>query len=384
MPTTWTFNSWSDGGTRSHDITPTTNTTLTATYTQTPNTQGLTLDTWTNRGGSLLTDIPTGTPPTNTTTLNAATTPLNRGNDYGQRLRGLLTPTTTGTYRLYLTSDDEGILALNPNGPNPDGRQTIAHVTNWTDPNNYTQQPSQRSAEYTLQAGTSYWLEAFSKEGGNIDHLSIAWTGPGITTPTLIPTNRLTPTTNGCTGWCPPSPEPKGMRMDRWENRPGGRLANIPPGEAPTSTSILDGSITPYRTIDKAGTRLRAFVTPAASGWYRFFFGSDDQGLLAFNPAGDDPEGRITIAWVADWSVYGSFSGSSPQASKYFYLTAGRRYFLEAWSAENLGGDHTSIAWIGPVGLGPRPSPRPIPVELLTPTSAGCTGWCPPPQPLNS
>ncbi len=374
---TWTFASWSDGGARSHDITPTTNTTLTATYTTTPTPQGLTLDTWTNWGGSQLADIPTGTPPTATITLNSSATPSNRGNDFGQRVRGLLTPATTGTYRLYLSSDDEGVLAFNPTGPDPTGRQTVARVIDWTNPNSFTEQPGQRSGEFNLQAGTSYWIEAFAKEGGNLDHLSIAWTGPGIPTPTLIPANRLTPTTNGCTGWCPPPTSTNGMRLDRWANRPGGRLTDIPAGIAPTSTGLLEGSVTPYRTIDKAGTRLRAFVTPATTGDYRFYFGSDDQGVLAFNPDGEDPAGRTVIAWVKDWSLYGNYLANPSQRSAVFRLEAGRRYFIEAWSAENLGGDHTSIAWTGP-GV---TTPTPLPLAVLTPTATGCTGWCPPAVP---
>lgn len=106
--------------------------------------------------------------------------------NYGARIRVLVNPPTTGAYRFYISSDDNSTLRMNTAGATSAGATQIASVSGYTDHLNWTQQTSQTSAEITLTAGQKYFLEAIVKEGTGGDHVEVAWTGPGITTPTLL------------------------------------------------------------------------------------------------------------------------------------------------------------------------------------------------------
>jgi hypothetical protein len=50
------------------------------------------------------------------------------GDNYGGRAHGWLIPDTTGDYRFWLTTDDQGELWLNPDGPDPSGAELIAFI----------------------------------------------------------------------------------------------------------------------------------------------------------------------------------------------------------------------------------------------------------------
>src|SRR5690606_33913439 len=53
-------------------------------------------------------------------------------------------------------------------------------VSGYTSFQNWDAQASQKSVSIPLVAGQVYWLEAHHQEGGGGDHLSVAWSGPGI------------------------------------------------------------------------------------------------------------------------------------------------------------------------------------------------------------
>jgi len=109
----------------------------------------------------------------------------NVANNYGARVRAIVTAPTTGSYRFYIASDDSSVLRLGTNATAGSATQ-IASVSGSTDYKVWTQQTSQTSAPVTLTAGQKYFLEAIVKEGTGDDHLAVAWTTPSITTPTVI------------------------------------------------------------------------------------------------------------------------------------------------------------------------------------------------------
>ncbi|MCX6926398.1 MAG: cadherin domain-containing protein [Verrucomicrobia bacterium] len=101
------------------------------------------------------------------------------GDNYGSRVRALLTPTSSGTYNFFIASDDASSLLLSPNS-NSINATRVAYVSGYTSYNTWTSYASQRSAGIPLVAGQSYYIEALQKEGGGGDHLSVAWAGPGV------------------------------------------------------------------------------------------------------------------------------------------------------------------------------------------------------------
>ncbi|QQL45499.1 cadherin domain-containing protein [Sulfuriroseicoccus oceanibius] len=108
------------------------------------------------------------------------------GNSYGQRISGYLIPPTTGAYTFYVAGDDSVEFRLNSGGTDPAGATAICSLNGWTSRYNWTAYASQTSAAVTLTAGEMYYYELLHKEGGGGDHAAVAWSGPGISEPTVI------------------------------------------------------------------------------------------------------------------------------------------------------------------------------------------------------
>lgn len=151
---------------------------------------------WTNMPGfnvaNLLSDPRYPYSPTTTRPLTTFEGPGGLGDSYGTRVRALLTPPATGAYRFYISSDDSSSLLFNASGSAVSTAQ-IASVNGYTDPGVYTAQTSQTSALFNLTGGQSYYIEALQKQGNGGDFVQVAWTGPNITTPTIIPGSALKP-----------------------------------------------------------------------------------------------------------------------------------------------------------------------------------------------
>jgi hypothetical protein len=111
-----------------------------------------------------------------------------RGDYYGQRLRGTLTPSVSGDYVFWIASDGESQLSLSTNDRKFQKR-VIASVgdgtyqfrPDYTNPGEYDKFPTQRSAKIYLEAGTSYFIEVIHKESYLTDHVGVAWSVNGAT-----------------------------------------------------------------------------------------------------------------------------------------------------------------------------------------------------------
>jgi hypothetical protein len=108
---------------------------------------------------------------------------------YGQRIRGYIIPSTTATYYFYIASDDNGQFWLSSDyNPANKGTAPIAHITGNNAPlfnNGGTSQREwqnsahaafQKSAGKALIAGKKYYFEALMKERFGFNHLAIGWT----------------------------------------------------------------------------------------------------------------------------------------------------------------------------------------------------------------
>ena len=117
-------------------------------------------------------------------------TELNRGDDYGQRLRAYLTAPATGNYIFSIASDETSNLFLSTD-EDPLHRELIAWVDPRSQPGNYTTHFGQQSASIGLQAGQRYYLEVIHHEANLIDTLTVQWRLPSGATENPIPNSRL-------------------------------------------------------------------------------------------------------------------------------------------------------------------------------------------------
>ncbi|MCM8534663.1 MAG: PA14 domain-containing protein [Lentisphaeraceae bacterium] len=100
--------------------------------------------------------------------------PKSYGDNYGTYIRGYITIPVTGDYTFYFSSDDKGELYLSSD-ENEVNKEKIASVSGWTSYRVYNKYESQKSKTFKLNAGQVLYTEAFAKEGGGGDHLTVAW-----------------------------------------------------------------------------------------------------------------------------------------------------------------------------------------------------------------
>jgi chitodextrinase len=147
---------------------------------------------WTGISGTSLSSVPWTTAPSGTSTLSSFETPTNWADNYGTRVRGYITPSTTGSYTFYIASDDASELWLSADA-NPANKTKIASVAGWTGVRQWNASGTQQSAAINLSAGQAYYVEALHKEGDGGDNLAVGWTGPGISSITVIDGSFLSP-----------------------------------------------------------------------------------------------------------------------------------------------------------------------------------------------
>jgi len=150
---------------------------------------------WWDLPGKMLTDFtesPRFLDPADSRSLVASSDfGCSAGDAYGRRVRGYLTAPTTGDYTFWIASDDYSQLWLSSGEAKRD-RQLIANVEGWVPRYAWDTAPSQKSVTVHLTAGSRYYMEALHKDGGNDDHLAIAWQTPGGTRE-IIPAAAITP-----------------------------------------------------------------------------------------------------------------------------------------------------------------------------------------------
>ncbi len=112
--------------------------------------------------------------------------------NYGQRLRGYLTPPVTGNYTFWIATDDGGALYLSTDDT-VSNRREIATVNGWTPSRDWGREPNQQSAPIRLEAGRIYYVDALMKEGGGGDNLAVRWLRPDGVDQGPIPSQFLIP-----------------------------------------------------------------------------------------------------------------------------------------------------------------------------------------------
>ena len=158
---------------------------------------GITREVYAGIAGNAVSDL-TSNPayPNSPTTEEVLTTsfdcPVDTLDNYGQRLRALIVPPTTGAYRFWIACDDNGQLFLSTD-TNPANKQLIARVNTWTSWKEWTKETNQQSAPINLVAGQQDYIEALQKEGSGGDNLTVRWQLPSGTFEEPIPATRCIP-----------------------------------------------------------------------------------------------------------------------------------------------------------------------------------------------
>ncbi len=161
---------------------------------------------WDNIGGTSVREL-TGCPafpasPSESVELATFEIPVDRGDNYGTRVRGYIHPPATGEYVFWISGDDNSELWLSTDDK-PEGKTKIAEVAGWTGPREWIKEPGQQSKPIRLEAGKAYYIEALHKEGGGNDNLAVGWRLPDGKEERPIPGSRLSAIKP------PPIPPPK-------------------------------------------------------------------------------------------------------------------------------------------------------------------------------
>lgn len=98
---------------------------------------------------------------------------------YGQWIRGWIVPPDTGSYTFWIASDDGSELWVSSDA-DPAGKTLAASTAEYTNFRQWTKYASQKSAPRMLEKGRSYYFEIFHREWTGGDHVSVAWTRPGM------------------------------------------------------------------------------------------------------------------------------------------------------------------------------------------------------------
>jgi len=129
-------------------------------------------------------------PDIKTTLAQVFASPINVGDNYGQRIFGYLIPDVSGDYQFGLSGDDYSQLYLSTDDL-PENLQLIANVPGWTMPDEWNKYSSQTSRQIRLEAGKKYFIEAIMKEGTGGDHIIVRWRTPGKEWETPMSTSQL-------------------------------------------------------------------------------------------------------------------------------------------------------------------------------------------------
>lgn len=162
-------------------------------------TTSLRQEVWTNLSGNTLNLLTSQARYPKRPDLLRTITAFDSGQDYadnyGSRIRAYLTPTNSGSFRFYVSSDDNSQLSYSTT-TNPATATVVASLNgdgNWSSYLQWDKFASQIAAPVSLTAGQKYYLDAVHKEGSGGDHVAVGWTIPGVTGTNVMAASFLTP-----------------------------------------------------------------------------------------------------------------------------------------------------------------------------------------------
>ena len=194
--------------------------------------------------------------------------------------------------------------------------------------------------------------------------------------PTTVPLPTTVATTMPSTEPATVAVAGHGMRCEVWDR-------DVPDGDATdlvaagafdqpaARTQHLDAFAIPAAEMPMIAFAVRGYLTPPATGDYRFAVAADDSAVL-YVSSDEQPVHREMVATVPANVPEREYHYYEAQVSRPMSLVAGRRYFVEAIVKNVVGQCHLSVAWTTPGG----PKDVAIPADCLTPVE----GVVPPPN----
>ena len=112
--------------------------------------------------------------------------------NFTQWVRGWIVAPSTGLYTFWIASDDNAEFWLSTDATTT-AKALRCSVNGWTNTQEWTKYPSQQSVAVSLTAGRAYYFDLFHHEGGGGDHVTVAWTRPGMAAGTreVVSSNAL-------------------------------------------------------------------------------------------------------------------------------------------------------------------------------------------------
>ncbi|MGH1486108.1 MAG: PA14 domain-containing protein [Cellvibrionaceae bacterium] len=344
--------------------------------------------------------------PTGIEQVNNFSGPTNWLDNYGTRIRGIFYAPVTGDYTFWASGDDNVELYLSPNS-NADNKVLIAQVPGWSNPQEWTKYPEQKSVDIRLVRGQAYYLEALHKEGGGGDNIAIGWQlsgvgavqllseqyfngpivgpidsdGDGVTDdndafpfdasetkdtdndglgdnadpfpndPSNNPSNVDSDNdgVNDIIDLYPADPSRStGIWREWWSNISGNSIVNLTqslnyPGN-PSGDEQIDRFAGPTNWSGNYGTRIRGIFYAPVSGNYTFWASGDDNVELYLS-SNSNPINKTVVARVPGWTSSEQWNKYPEQKSSPVSLVAGQAYYLEVLHKEGGGGDNLAIGW---------------------------------------
>jgi len=137
----------------------------------------ITRDVWTGIAGPSLTSIPLNETPATPATASALEVAQSApdADNFAQRLRGFITPPTTGAYQFWLAGDAEAELLISDDADEFKAirRAALLTATGFRDWAN-----AERSLPIWLVGGQRYYVEVRHKASSGGDHVSVGWLKP--------------------------------------------------------------------------------------------------------------------------------------------------------------------------------------------------------------
>lgn len=170
-----------------------------------------------------------------------------------------------------------------------------------------------------------------------------------------------------------------GLTLERWNNVGGVSVSNIPVNRAPDSTqNITDFEIYPgsHNNGDNYGVRVRGYLTPPKTGYYRFWIAGDNQASLYLS-TNDSPNNKQRIAYHEGWTdpqQWHKYENTQKSAAK--YLVQGQQYYIEALMKEADQDDNLAVGWTQPGQEAAQSPLQIVPSHVLTPYSNASQCTC--------
>lgn len=338
-----------------------------------------------------------------------ALSPQNWADNYGQRLRGLVTIPAAGKYRFYVSGDDHAQVWVSADGTKWN-KELAVNFRQWTNVNQWTKYSEQKGKEYTFSAGQIVYVEVLHKEGETRDFVQLGWTTPSEPSPVEVSkvylssyvldandqddddlpddwetTHSLSAADNGTVdaksgkhginnrkgltnhqcwklGLDPQDPDltdlagkvsVEGLLLrEVWTGISGDSVDSLIENERFAGipdevTFVRPDCLGLTNWANNYGQRWRGWLSVPTTGDYQFQLSADDFSVLYLS-SDETPKLKKAVAHQSGTTSGQWLVKRREQTSVPVHLEAGRRYYVEVLHKEGQVSDHCELAWKEP------------------------------------